>query len=261
MDLNKYKKNIGFLWQFSLDDFKNKYSGSFMGVTWAFVQPLMTILIYWFVFQIGFKSQPVSNYPYILWLVSGIIPWFFISEGIVSVTTSLSEYSYLVKKIVFDINILPLVKVLSCFLVQIFLIIITQILFIVWGFYPDVYYLQIFYYLLYATVLLIGLGYCTSALYVFFKDLIQIVNIIMQIIFWVTPIVWNFDIMPESVKKVLEFNPVYYIINGYRDCFINKKFFWENLNMGAYYWIVALLMLVIGKKVFKKTKIHFADVL
>ena len=103
----------GFLLQFAADDFRNKYAGSIMGVTWAFVQPLMTIVIYWFIFQVGFHSQPVADYPFILWLVSGIIPWFFISEGIVGATPALAEYSYLVKKVVFPIEILPLTKILS----------------------------------------------------------------------------------------------------------------------------------------------------
>lgn len=232
-----------------------------MGVLWAFIQPLMTIIIYWFIFQIGFKSQPVDNYPFILWLISGLIPWFFISESIVSVTSSLVEYSYLVKKIVFNIDILPFVRVLSCLLVQVFLVLFTIIAFMLFGYFPDVYYLQLPYYMLYMVLLIAGLGYFTAALYVFFKDLIQIVNIIMQVIFWLTPIVWDFNIMPEAVQKVLTYNPVYYITCGYRNVFVYKKFFWENGAMNVYYWILALVFFVIGKTVFKKMKVHFADVL
>lgn len=250
-----------FIYQFSIDDFRNKYAGSMMGVTWAFIQPLMTIIIYWFIFQVGFHSQPIDNYPFILWLISGLIPWFFISECITGVTTSLVEYSYLVKKVVFNINILPMVRVMSCFLVQIFLVVITVLLFVFWGYYPDIYYLQLPYYMAYMILLLIGIGYCTAALYPFFKDLLQIVNIVMQVIFWLTPIVWDFDIMPEMIKKVLIFNPIYYIIEGYRNIFVYKEVFWANWKMGIYYWGIVIILLLIGRQIFQKMKIHFADVL
>lgn len=261
MSLDEIKTDLSFIWQFSVDDFKGKYAGSFVGSAWAFLQPLMTIIIYWFVFQIGFGNDSVKGYPFILWLISGLVPWFFINEGLISVTTSLAEYGYLVKKIVFNISILPLVKILSCFFVQIFLVLITIFFFCLWGYFPDLYYLQLIYYMLYMFVLISGIGYMASALYVFFKDLIQIINIFMQIIFWVTPIVWNFDIMPLAVQKVLVFNPVYYIIKGYRDIFIDKVFFFENIESALYYWIIAIFLFIIGRTIFKKLKIHFADVL
>ena len=260
-NVKKWEIDAGFLWQFSMDDFKGKYAGSFMGMAWAFLQPVMTILIYWFVFQVGFGNDSVKGYPFILWLISGLVPWFFISEGLVNVTTSLVEYSYLVKKILFNINILPLVKVISCFLVQIFLTLITIVFFCLCGYRPDLYYLQLFYYMAYMLVLITGAGYGVAALYVFFKDLIQIINIILQVIFWMTPIVWNFEIMPETVQKVLIYNPIYYIVQGYRDVFIDKEFFFQKPLMALYYWIAALLFLLLGKTVFRKLKVHFADVL
>ena len=74
------KTDWQFIFQFAADDFRNKYAGSLMGAAWAFIQPLMTIVIYWFIFQVGFGSKPVGGYPFILWLISGLIPWFFISE-------------------------------------------------------------------------------------------------------------------------------------------------------------------------------------
>ena len=90
MSEKKQKIDWPFLFQFALDDFRNKYAGSLMGITWAFIQPLMTIVIYWFIFQVGFDSRPVADYPFILWLISGIIPWFFISESVTGVTPSLA---------------------------------------------------------------------------------------------------------------------------------------------------------------------------
>ena len=254
--------NIGFIYQFSLDDFKAKYAGSILGIAWAFLQPIITIILYWFIFQLGFKSQPVSNFPFILWLIAGLIPWFFISDSISSATTCLEEYGYLVKKIVFNIDILPLIKVISVCLVQIVLLLFTILIFSIYGYYPDQYYVQILVYLIYSFVLILGIAYFTSTIYVFFKDIIQIVSVILQIIFWTTPIVWDLSIMPRGIQDIIVYSPFYYIIIGFRNIFINKKWFWEiGISETLYYWGIIIIFYVVGRIVFVKCKDHFADIL
>ena len=250
----KMKIEIGFIIQFALDDFKSKYAGSLLGTSWAFLQPMLTIFIYWFVFQLGFRSAPVEDFPFILWLVSGLISWFFVSDGISSATGSMMEYNYLVKKVLFNIKILPFVKVLSTLFVQIFLLIFTIIAFWIFGFKPSIYYL-------YMVLLVTGIAYFTSALYVFFKDLAQIVSIVLQVQFWMLPFVWDFKALPVDIEKILKLNPMYYVVSGYRDTFIYKIGFWENILSIIYYWTITLIILLVGVKVFDRLKPHFADVL
>lgn len=259
--IKKMQTDLTFLWQFSIDDFKNKYSNSFLGMAWGFLQPLTTIIVYWFVFQLGFKSQPVENFPFILWLISGLVPWFFISEAIPSSTSVLAEYSYLVQKVLFNINILPVVKIISSLFVQTFLLLLTIVMFWLFGYQPNIYYLQILYYLVYMIILTVGIAYITSALFIFVKDLIQVVSIVLQVVFWLTPIVWDIQAMPESVQKILIYNPVYFIVKGFRKTFIYKEGFWTDGLFAIYYWIIAFVVLFIGIKLFRKMKPHFADVL
>ena len=83
--------------ELTASDFKSRYLGSYLGLLWAFIQPVATILIFWFVFEVGFKAAPIGNFPFILWLIAGIIPWFFISDCLASSTVSVVENSYLVK--------------------------------------------------------------------------------------------------------------------------------------------------------------------
>ena len=90
LKLKNLCNDIVFLWQFSLDDFKSKYAGSAACAAWAILQPLSTIILYWFVFQIGFKSQPVTSVPFVLWLVAGLLPWLFFSEAIANATSALA---------------------------------------------------------------------------------------------------------------------------------------------------------------------------
>lgn len=259
--MKKLANDIAFVWQFALDDFKSKYAGSALGSLWAFLQPMVTIVLYWFVFQLGFKSQPVDDFPFILWLITGLVPWFFISEAIVNATASLRDYSYLVKKVLFHIDILPLAKVLSTLLVQFVLVAFAVVCFCIGGYWPDPHYFQLIIFLLYMFIFAAGISYITATLYVFFKDTIQIISIVIQAVFWLTPIVWDFGIMPDITQKILIYNPVYYCISGFRTAFINRKWFYPGIGMTVYYWGICILILAIGISLFHKCKEHFADVL
>lgn len=252
----------------SVNDFKTKFAGSYLGIVWAFVQPVITILVYWFVFEKGFKPAPVNNaagveVPFVLWLTAGMVPWFFFSEALSGGARALLDYSYLVKKVVFQIDILPIVKVVSAVFVHLFFLAFTVFLYALYGYYPDFYTLQILYYSACLFVLSLGISYLTSAIVVFFRDLNQVINIALQVGVWVTPIMWNMDTMAigPTLKAVLKLNPLYYIVQGYRDALIGKVFFWERAGLTAYFWIFAAACVWLGTFVFKKLRMHFADVL
>lgn len=253
--------NKELIWNLSKNDFKTKYAGSYLGITWAFVQPVVTILVYWFVFQVGFKSAPVKDFPFVLWLVAGLVPWFFFSEAVMNATNSMIEYSYLVKKIVFKISVLPIVKVISALFINLFFIGFTILLFAGYGYMPDVYTIQIVYYTFCLVVLILAITYGTCSIIVFFKDLGQIVNIFMQVGMWMTPIMWSYEMIPEHWQWVLKINPMYYIVQGYRDSLIHKVWFWDRINQTIYFWIIVSIIFGIGTLTFKRLKVHFADVL
>ncbi|MBO5372831.1 MAG: ABC transporter permease [Lachnospiraceae bacterium] len=252
----------------SVNDFKTKFAGSYLGIIWAFVQPVITILVYWFVFEKGFKPAAISNaagaeVPYVLWLIAGMVPWFFFSDALSGGTRALLDYTYLVKKVVFQIDILPIVKIISAVFVHLFFLAFAIVLYAVYGYTPDFYTLQVIYYTFCMLILLLGLTYLTSAVVVFFRDLNQVINIVLQVGVWVTPIMWNMDTMDISpvLKNILKLNPLYYIVQGYRDAFINKVAFWERLELSIYFWCFTLVFLFLGSHVFKKLRMHFADVL
>ncbi len=256
------------LWQsrrliFSLavNDFKTKYSGSYFGTIWAFIQPVCTILVFWFVFQVGFRSTDVGNVPFIIWFIAGIIPWFFFSDAWNSASNCLIEYSFLVKKVVFKVHILPLVKIISNLFVHIFFVCFMLAIYCIYGLRPSVYAIQILYYSLCMIVLVISLSLITAPLMVFFKDLGQIMNIILQFGMWLTPILWNIDIIPARLQGIFKLNPMYYIVQGYRDSLIYNVVFYNNIKQTLYFWIVVFALMLIGCIIFRKLRPHFADVL
>lgn len=253
--------NRQLIWNLSKNDFKTKYAGSYLGIIWAFIQPIITVLVYWFVFEVGFKSLPVGEYPYLLWLVSGMVPWFFFNDGIMNAMNGLVEYSYLVKKVVFKISILPIVKIISAAFVHIFFIGFLFGLYSLYGFYPNVHFIQIFYYSGCMFVIVLGISYATSAIIIFFKDLGQLVAILLQIGMYMTPILWDLKMVPENIQWLFKINPMYYIISGYRQSLMTDTWFWERNILTPYFLIVTIVCFIGGSIIFKKSKPHFADLL
>ena len=246
------------------NDFKTKYAGSYLGITWAFVQPIVTILVYWFVFSVGLKSGKVMNYPFVLYLVSGMVPWLFFQDALNGGTNALIEYNYLVKKVVFKVSILPIVKIISAFFVHMFFVVFSLVLCTCYGYLPSGYTLQIIYYSMCTFAFALGIVYATSAVVIFFRDLIQIINIILQVGVWLTPIMWDLNMLKDYpvLMKIFKLNPMYYIVSGYRDAMLGSVWFWsEHWGWTVYFWIVTLGIFFLGTVIFKRLKPHFADVL
>ena len=149
------------------NDFKTKYAGSYLGIVWAFVQPIVTVLVYWFVFSVGFKAGTGDlGVPFVLYLVAGIVPWFFFQDALNGGTNSMIEYNYLVKKVVFKISVLPIVKIISALFVHVFFVAFIILLYTAYGRFPDIYYLQLVYYTFCVFALVLGLTYATCAIVV-----------------------------------------------------------------------------------------------
>ena len=256
-------QNRGLIFSLSKNDFKTKYAGSYLGIVWAFIQPVVTILVYWFVFSIGLKAGRVMDYPFVLYLISGIVPWFFFQDALNGGTNALIEYNYLVKKVVFKISVLPIVKIISALFVHCFFIVFTLIICACYGYLPTLHTLQIFYYTGCTFFLVLGLVYATSAIVIFFRDLSQIIGIFLQVGVCLTPIMWDLSILSDHplLMKLFKLNPMYYIVSGYRDSLLGHVWFTQHWGWTLYFWVITIVLFGIGTVIFKRLKVHFADVL
>lgn len=243
------------------NDFKTRFAGSYLGIIWAFIQPVVTVLVYWFVFQVGFRSSPVGDFPFVLWLTTGMVPWFFFSEAWNSGTNSLIDYTYLVKKVVFNISTIPVVKIVSALFVHVFFVVFTMFLYILYGYNPDIYWVQVVYYSFCLLVMVTALAYLCSAIMVFFRDLSQVISVVLQVGIWLSCIMWSVDMLPERVRWVMYFNPIYYIVSGYRSALITKEWFWEMPYQTLGFWAFIVILMSVGVNIFNKLRVHFADVL
>ncbi len=258
-------QNRKLIWKLAKNDFKTRYAGSYLGMVWALAQPVVTILLYWFVFGTIMKSrQQVAgniDVPYVLWLTAGLVPWFYFSEAISNGTNALLEYNYLVKKVVFKISILPIIKIIAATFIHVFFACLMLVVYFGYGYHPSLYLLQLLYFSFCMFLFVLALSYATCAIVVFFRDLNQIISIFLQVGMWATPILWNINQLSPAMQIIFKLNPIFYIVNGYRSAMFEKTWFWQDFYSTMYFWIVLVLLFGFGTLIFKRLKVHFADVM
>lgn len=244
------------------NDFKKQYLGSYLGLAWAYIQPLMFMLVIWTVFELGFRTGPTATgVPFFLWLLAGMVPWFFFFDAIRTGTDAVTSNAFLVKKVAFRVSILPLVNIGSSFLIHLGLVLFLVIALLLHGFLPTLHWLQLPFYMALTILFAMGFSWLTSAIRVFVKDVGSVVAVLLQMGFWLTPIFWSLDLVPQKYHYLIQLNPAYYIVDGYRSSLISQVWFWEKPTWSLYYLAITGFMLISGALVFKRLRPHFGDVL
>lgn len=163
-----------------------------------------------------------------LFLTAGLVPWFYFTEALNNGTNAMKEYDYLVKKVVFKISILPIIKIIAATFIHVFFLGVLLVVAALYGYYPTVYTIQLAYYSFCLFMFVLALCYTTCSIVVFFKDLTQIIGILLQIGIWASPILWNIDAAPKEWVMILKLNPLVYIVNGYRSAIYERSWFFED---------------------------------
>ena len=249
------------IWALGVRDIQERYIGTFGGMIWAFVRPVTLVVIYYFVFVIGFRAQGPEGVNFILWFVGGLVPWFFFSDVLVAITNTVTANSHLVKKIVFPTEILPLVHVGSGLFLHFIFILILLVMMLSFQVPYLFSRLLVLYYLFCSVALLIGMGWLLASLHVFYRDTAHATGILLNLWFWATPIVWPRHMIPERFHWVFEYNPVHYLVEGYRGALIFNQVHWPDAGMTFYFWAVTLSFILLGGFVFHRLKPEFADVI
>lgn len=243
-------------------DFLNRYRNSYFGFLWSILTPLTTVCILWFIFTQAFKVQPDKGpYPFIAWLLAGMSVWAFFAEALLTSSYSITASAFVIKKRAFNSAFLPLSKILSSlFSHSIFLLIVFCFL-LRYGIMPSLYWLQLPYYMLCTAAFCSGIALVTSSVSVFVADIQNMVSVFVQFFFWATPVFWSLDMLPQRYACWLRFNPMAYVVQGYRDALLSRAWLWEQASAMALFWAVTLCLLGVGALVFAKLKSQFADVL
>ena len=245
----------------SKHDLISRYIGTFGGPFWAVIHPLATVIIYWFVFSFGFKAVGPAGTPFVLYLVSGLVPWLLFSNTLASSVTAVTGNVHLVKKTVFPTEILPIVHLVSETFPHIAMLSILWALAWFYGYEPTFFFFQVGYYYGALVFFVLGLAWLFSALQVFHRDLGQVLVVILSLWFWLTPIVWTRDMIPPQFRWIVDYNPTSYVVEGYRGSLLFGYPFWIDWTSALRFWVLTVGVFLLGAYVFRRLRPEFADVL
>ncbi|MBR2246548.1 MAG: ABC transporter permease [Bacilli bacterium] len=235
-------------------EIRGKYKGSFLGVLWSFFNPLLQVAVYAIVFPYIMRIKTDN---YLQYLIVGIIPWTFfttvINQGMITVRMNAG----IIKKVYFPREILPISVALSG-LINFFISCIIILLFCVFGglgiswhllLLPFIAIIQFF--------LTLGLVFALSAINIYIKDTEYIVQFIINMLFYGTPILYTATLFPTTVRWILYLNPLTELVDFYRDIFMYHQM--PQLHHFIYLVVVTGFVYVIGRLIFKKLEKGFAE--
>ena len=235
-------------------DVGGKYKHSFLGVLWSFLNPLLQIAVYALVFQVILKSN-IENYT--VYLCCGLIPWQYFYNVVIRGAAVMVDNGNIIKKVYFPREILPISLVASegvNFLIAT-IIILGFVIFGGIGLSWNI--LWYFLILLIQFIVSIGISLIVSSLTVYFRDLLHLLGVFMQLLFYATPIVYSMEAVPANFRWLLRLNPMSYLIDGYRAIFYNKTM--PNFRELLIAFIMGIVLCVAGYFVFKKLEKRFAE--
>ncbi len=235
-------------------EIRGKYKGSFLGVLWSFVNPLLMTLVYAIVFPFILRStQP----HYVTFVVIGVLPWTWFTNVISQGTNTIVVNGGIIKKVYFPREVLPISIVTSGLINFLISCIIIAIFLICSGIGFSFYILLLPLIVLIQYILMLGLIFITSAIDVYVRDAEYIIAFLVSMLFYATPILYSSDLFPAKFSWILNLNPLTTIINSYRDIFYYQTM--PNLKALGIVFLVSVLILIIGYKIFGKLKKGFAE--
>ncbi len=254
--------NFSLILRLASFDIKGMYQMHYLGVLWQFLNPAIQIGAYWFVFGIGIRSgRPVDDIPFFVWLFVGLVPWFFINPSITQGSNSIYTKVNLVSKMKFPVSVLPTITIMKNMYNFLMMSIILVLILALNKINPGIYLLQLPYYVFALLAFLFSMTLLCSTISVMIRDFQTAINSMIRMLFFLTPIVWNASRLDPQLLNILKLNPIYYLIDGFRNTILFKTWFFEDLGLTFYFWSITLLILFIGSYMHIKFRDKFVDYL
>lgn len=249
---------------------KSKYQMNYLGVLWQFLNPLIQMLAYWFVFGMGIKKSGgmatgVGEVPFIIWMLAGLIPWFFISPTILDGSNSIYKRINMVAKMNFPISSLPSVAIAANMFSYFVMMVAYIIVLLASGIYPSLQWVEYIYYLICMIVFMFAFSLFNSTISVLVRDYQFLLQSITRLLFFLLPVFWDIATQLGDKHPVLltlvKLNPLFYIIDGFRNSFLGGSWFFEDVTYMLYFWAFTLLLLTVGAVLHMKFRDRFVDFL
>lgn len=250
----------------SLYELKSSNNNNYLGMAWEIINPLIQIAIYWFVFGYGIRDRAnveLSNgmtTPFLPWMLAGIVIWFFFYQSTIQASKSIYSRIKMLAKMNFPMSVIPNYVIFSQLYVHLIMTVFTIIILIAFGYPINIYYLQIIYFLIATFAFIYALALITSTLSTIIRDVHMLLNATLRMLLYLSPILWTMNSLPESIQFVMQINPLFYLIEGYRAGFFGLEwYFINNWEYTLYFWALTLVLFFIGSTIHVKFRRHFID--
>lgn len=261
--VNRLNRNREVLPALVVDDFRDQYRGAVLGLLWAFLRPAAFIVAIWMVVGFGLKGTDLigDETPFILHLLCGYLPWLLFTESVTGSMNSIVGNRFLLRQTSFQPSMFPIIKFCSAlFLHGVFLLLLLGIL-LAHGYTPTLYWIQVPLLLALLLALVLGLGWLTSSLRLFSNDVAQVVSVVLQVGFWLTPIFWSLSRLPDEARQLAALNPMAFIVEGYRDALLREIWIWQKPEEMVIYLAGCVAICFAGGFVFKRLRPHFGEMI
>lgn len=234
---------------------------TYLGLAWEVINPAIQIMIYWFIFGFGIRErEAIDGVPFIHWMLAGIVIWFFFNPAIIEGSKSIYQRIKMLSKMNFPMSLIPNVIIFSKFYSHIGLILIIMIILNFTGFPLSIYYLQLPLYIFGAYLFIFSLSLITSTLNTFIRDLQMLLQAMLRMVLYMSPILWSHEKLPDLVVTLLKLNPLYYLVEGYRASLLGTEWYFVNhWQYSLYFWGISFVILLIGAKLHVKFRRRFID--
>ena len=229
-----------------------------LGAFWVFAQPLAMVLIFWLVFSAGMRLGGAGREGFLPFFITGLLPWLLFSEVLLMGTNGIRGNLQLIKRVPFPSEVLPLVYIIAASLGHFIMLAVVLVVLSLAGVRPGLSLLLLPGYFLGLCVFLLGLCWITSALNVFHRDIGQLIGVIINLWFWLTPVVWDRRTFVPELARLLSLNPMTFVVEGYRSALLGSGGA-ADLPGAMMFAACAVLVFVLGAVVFTRLKFEFAD--
>lgn len=268
MILKEQIQNFYLIRRLSMYELKSANKSNYLGASWEVLNPLIQILIYWFVFGSIMKRADIQisdqNFPFITWLVCGFILWTFFYQSVIQGSKSIYTRLAMLSKMNFPMSVIPSIVIFSQLYIHVFLLLFVIILLNFMGFYVSIYYIQIIYFLFATIFLVFAISLITSTLSTIIRDVHMLLNAVLRMFLYVSPVLWPISsiIDNKTVIFIVKLNPLYYLIEGYRASLLSKEwYFFINWEYTLYFWGITIILFLLGAGLHMKFRRHFIDYL
>ncbi|MBQ6526744.1 MAG: ABC transporter permease [Clostridia bacterium] len=244
-------------------DLVRTYRGSALGWSWAVIKPVITIFIYWFAMSMGLRhGKPHGDYIYFLWLIFGMVPWFYCSDMMHRGTECMRKYRYLITKIHYPVSTIPTFVSLSNLFVETVLLAVVYVISLIMGHPPTLYHLQIFFYLFLAYAFFTSWSLFAAPISAISEDFSNLIKSIVFAFLWISGIFFDIDDLEnQTIAAILKINPIAYLVKGFREAFMSEAWFWEHPVRLAIFLAELLIMFLLGLWSYKSLRKEMPDVL